>query len=66
MFPSQVSFGMPELRIIQRSLDRMKSMSNKLTISASKYGELYFAIDTMAVKSTVKFKELVKIFELGK
>jgi hypothetical protein len=57
---------MPEQKIVQRSLDRMKNIASKITISASKYGQLYFAVDKIGVKSTVKFKELMKIYDLGK
>lgn len=54
----QVSIYMPPLRVMRNVVDRMKNLSNFLTISANNSGQLTLSINTDIATITTHFKDL--------
>jgi len=59
-----VSLGMPDLKIVRQTLERLKNLGPKLSISANKSGKLYFSAETNAVRSSVTYSDL-RLYDTG-
>jgi len=58
-----VSLAMPDIKIVRRTLERLKNLGPKLTVTASNLGKLCFTVESYAVKSCVTYSDL-RIFEV--
>ena len=56
--PSQVSIYMPPLKVIRNVVDKMKNLSNHVTISANQSGEMNLRIETDLVNVATHFRDL--------
>ena len=54
----QVSIYLPPLRLLRNVVERMKNLSNFVTISASQKGEFNLKVDTDMVTVATHFKDL--------
>jgi hypothetical protein len=56
---------MPDLKIVRQTLERLKNLGPKLTVTASEEGKLCFSVESYSVKSCVTYDEL-RMYEIGK